>query len=123
MNGANVSRYALWALKIIAGLAFLAAGAAKLAGAQQMVAVFDGVGVGQWFRYATGLIEIAGAALLFVPGKAIYGAGLLGCTMIGAIFTHLFLIGGSPVPAVVLLLICAAIAWMHRDQATAPVRA
>ena len=116
MEKSKIVIYGGWALKIVAGLAFLAAGLSKLAGAEQMQQVFGDIGFGQWFRYVTGLIEVAGAALLFVPGLAIYGAGLLICTMIGAVLTHLFLIGGSALPALVLLAICAAIAWLHREQ-------
>lgn len=108
--------YGLWALKVLAGLAFLAAGYAKLTGAEMMVATFDGVGVGQWFRYVTGAIEVVGAVLLFVPGKAFYGASMLALTMVGAIATHLVLIGGSPLPAVILLAIAATIAWSSKEQ-------
>ncbi len=119
MDNSKLWTYGGWALKIVVGLAFLAAGGSKLAGVDDMVMVFDQVGFGQWFRYVTGLIEVAGAVLLFVPGRAIYGAGLLICTMIGAVLTHLFLIGGSAVPALVLLILCALIAWMHKDQMSA----
>ena len=38
-------------LGFMAAAAFLSAGAAKLAGAEMMVQTFDGVGLGQWFRY------------------------------------------------------------------------
>ncbi|WP_421726361.1 DoxX family protein [Bauldia sp.] len=108
--------YGLWALKIVAGLAFIAAGAAKLIGAEMMVQTFEAVGVGQWFRYVTGIIEVGGGALLFVPGLQAIGAVLLTATMIGATITHLFVIGGSPVPALVLLVITAVIAWAYRHQ-------
>lgn len=108
--------YGGWALKIIVGLVFLAAGGSKLAGVEDMVAVFDQIGFGQWFRYVTGIIEVVGAVLLFVPGRAIYGAGLLVVTMVGAVLTHLVLIGGSAVPALVLLILSAIITWMHKDQ-------
>ena len=112
----TVKKYGLWALKTLAALAFLAAGYAKLTGAEMMVATFEAVGVGQWFRYVTGAIEVVGAIALFVPGKAAYGAVALVVTMVGAIFTHLVLIGGSPLPALVLLVITATIAWSQKDQ-------
>ena len=108
--------YGLWALKIFAALAFLAAGFAKLTSVEMMVATFEGVGVGQWFRYVTGIIEVLGAIALFVPGKAVYGAIALSATMSGAIFTHLVLIGGSPLPALVLLVVTGTIAWFQKDQ-------
>jgi putative oxidoreductase len=107
---------ALWAAKGLAGAAFLAAGAAKLAGVSMMVATFDAIGVGQWFRYLTGLIEVGSAILLFIPGLQALGAGLLVCTMIGAILAHLTILGPSAIPALVLGLISAAILWAHRDQ-------
>lgn len=109
--------YGGWVLKIVAGLAFVVAGGSKLAGDEQLVLMFDQIGVGQWFRYVTGLIEVIGGVLLFVPGRAIYGAGLLICTMVGAIITHQ-IIGGSALPAVGLLVVCLAIAWLHRGQLT-----
>jgi hypothetical protein len=36
--------------------------------------------------------------------------------MVGAVFTHLFIVGGSAVPATVLLTGSLAIAWARRDQ-------
>ena len=68
-----------------------------------MVAVFADIGIGQWFRVATGIIELLGAAFLVMPGASLLGIALLGCTMVGAFGAHLFLIGGSAVPAVALL--------------------
>jgi hypothetical protein len=34
-----------------------------------MVESFDRIGLGQWFRIVTGLVEIVGAVALLVPGK------------------------------------------------------
>lgn len=103
-------------MKALLVAAFVAAGLAKLAGAQMMVETFEKVGVGQWFRYVTGLIEIGAAILLFVPNRQAYGAGLLVCTMIGAILAHLLILGPSAVPALVLGVLCAVVLYAHRDQ-------
>lgn len=105
-----------WILQGLAAAAFGAAGLAKLAGAEQMVALFEAIGIGQWFRYVTGAVEISGSLLLLVPGLASRGAVLLAATMIGAVLTHLFVIGGSPAPALVLLSICIAILWLRRSE-------
>jgi uncharacterized membrane protein YphA (DoxX/SURF4 family) len=111
-----VQKYGLWALKILAGLAFVAAGFAKLTGVEMMVATFDALGFGQWFRYVTGVIEVGSAVLLFIPGLQAFGAGLLLCTMIGAVLTHLLILGPSAVPAMILGLMVALITYAHRDQ-------
>ncbi len=112
----NMKKYGLIALKSLIALAFLAAGLAKLAGVEMMVATFDAVGVGQWFRYLTGAIEVSAAVLLFVPGKQAIGAGLLVATMIGAVLAHFLIIGPSAVPATVLGFGALAILFAHRDQ-------
>ena len=112
----NLQKFGLPAVKVLLTLAFLAAGGAKLAGAEMMVQTFEAVGVGQWFRYVTGVIEIAGAALLWVRGRQVFGAVLLLCTMIGAVLAHFLIIGPSAVPALVLGLLVALVAFSHRDQ-------
>lgn len=93
----------LWALQLLVAAVFFAAGAAKLVGAPMMVEAFDGIGMGQWFRYVTGIIEIGSATLLILPGYAAFGSALLIPTMIGAALAHTFVIGGSPIPALALL--------------------
>lgn len=113
----KIKMYGLWALKIIAGLAFLTAGLAKLAGAQMMVGTFDAIGFGQWFRYVTGAIEVGSGILLFVPGKQGLAAILLLATMVGATLAHILVLGvETMLPAIVLGLITATIAYAHRDQ-------
>jgi len=114
----NVAKYALLAIKVLVALAFLAAGLAKLSGVQMMVGTFDQIGLGQWFRYATGLIEVGGAILLFLPGRQAIGAALLVATMIGAVLSHILILGPSMVPALTLGVLAAVILINHRDQLT-----
>ena len=113
---ATLSKYGLLAIKGFLTLAFVGAGGAKLAGAEPMVATFDAVGLGQWFRYVTGIIEVGAAALLWWPGRQAFGAALLGATMVGAVLTHLLILGPSALPAIVLGLLTAVVLYAHRDQ-------
>jgi putative oxidoreductase len=106
----------LWVVRGLLALAFVAAGGAKLYGVPMLVEEFQHIGLGQWFRYVTGGLEIMGAILLLLPQKAALGALLLICIMIGAVITHLFVIGGSPVPAIVLLALNAVVAYAERGQ-------
>ncbi len=107
---------ALWTTQLLVAGMFLLAGGLKLTGAPVEVALFDAIGAGQWFRYVTGSIEVAGALALLVPSLAPFGALLLVPTMIGAIATHLFIIGGTPAPAMLLLIGSITIAWARRRQ-------
>ncbi len=111
-----MQKYLVIASRILVSVAFLAAGLAKLAGVEMMVGTFEAIGVGQWFRYVTGLIEVGSAILLWIPGLQFIGAGLLVCTMIGAVLAHLLLLGPSALPALVLGLLSAYLAWNFRDQ-------
>jgi len=107
---------ALWLTQVALALMFLMAGGSKLAGVPAMVSLFDAVGLGQWFRYVTGLIEVSSAIALLVPSAAIYGALLLIPTMLGAILTNLFIVHASPVVPLVLLLGAVTVAWVRRHQ-------
>jgi len=107
-------RIADWGLRIVIALAFLAAGSAKLAGAAPMVQIFTAVGIGQWFRFVTGALEISGGLLVILPRTSVYGAALLTCVMVGALLTHAFVIGGNPVPAAILLALNLALLWLRR---------
>lgn len=111
----GLGNVALWVLQVGAAAMFFMAGGMKLAGAPEMVAMFEMLG-GQWFRYVTGGIEVAGAALLLVPRLAGVGALLLAATMVGAVVTHLAIVGGSPAVALVLLVVTATIAWARRER-------
>lgn len=108
--------YGLLAVKALLTLAFIAAGVAKLAGAEMMVATFDVIGWGQWFRYLTGVIEIGSAVLLWVHGRQAIGAFLLLATMVCAVGFHLLVIGPSALPAAILGLLLALVLYHHRKQ-------
>ena len=110
----RVQNVSLWVVQVLLAAAFLGAGYSKLSGAPEMVQSFELLGFGQWFRYLTGGIEVAAALLLLVPRLAGFGALLLVGTMAGAVATHLFALGGSPVPALVLGVLSAIVAWGRR---------
>jgi putative oxidoreductase len=113
---ASNGRVVLWVGQFVLAAAFLMAGGSKFAGAPAMVEMFNAIGIGQWFRYVTATIEVGSAIALLVPALAPYGAVALVATMTGAVFTHLAIVGGSPLPALVLGAAAAAIAWARRDQ-------
>jgi putative oxidoreductase len=109
-------RYGAWTLQGVVAAAFLAAGLAKLAGAPFMVGIFEQIGIGQWFRILTGVVEVTGAVALLIPGFASIGALWLGGTMVGAVATHLFVLHSSPAAAIVLGLLNTAIIYLRRDE-------
>jgi putative oxidoreductase len=104
----------LWTLSGLVALAFIGASGAKLVGVPALVEEFDKVGIGQWFRYFTALLEVAGGIGLLISRYAFYAAVLLAIVMVGAIIAHVTVLGGSPAPAVVLLVLSGIIAYLRK---------
>jgi putative oxidoreductase len=50
-----------WILCVPIAFAFIMAGSGKLIGRPGMVEQFHQIGIGQWFRYLTGILEVVGA--------------------------------------------------------------
>ncbi|MDT7583705.1 MAG: hypothetical protein QOE32_1255 [Pseudonocardiales bacterium] len=106
----------LWVLQVLVAAMFLLAGYLKLASSPDMVALFAGIGIGQWFRYLTGTLEILGALALFIPRLRALGALGLAGVMIGALITDLFIVHISPLSALINLVVVVVIAWGRRRE-------
>ena len=81
-----------------------------------MVDVFERVGLGQWLRYVTAVLELGGAALLLWPPTTAFGALLLTIVSVGAFLAQLLVLHEDVVHTIVMTAILGAIAWMHRNQ-------
>ena len=112
----KIANVVLWVLQIAAAGMFLMVGFLKLSGNAQLVGLFEAIGLGQWFRYLTGSLEVLGAIMLLVPRLSGLGALLLVGVMLGAVPTHLFVVGGSPLPAIILLIVTGVTAWGRRKR-------
>ena len=74
------------------------------------VRLFAQIGFGQWFRYFTGAMQIAGALLTLLPRVSAIGIAMLAATMAGAVITwiafgHAFT---AIIPGTLLLILLAA---------------
>ena len=113
---AKIINVVLWVLQIGAAGMFLMVGFLKLKGDPQLVGLFKAIGLGQWFRYLTGTLEVAGAVLLLIPRTSGLGALLLVAVMVGAVVTHVVIVGGSPLMAIILLVVTSIVAWGRRHR-------
>jgi uncharacterized membrane protein YphA (DoxX/SURF4 family) len=104
----------LWCVQALLALVFASASWAKLTGNPEMVALFSAVGLGQWFRYVTGILELTGAVLIMVPKTRRAGAALLATIMLGALAAHLFSLHVSPITPGVLFLMSGFVVWGRR---------
>jgi putative oxidoreductase len=102
-------------LQILLGLAFLAAGGSKLAGAQSQKGEFKRFGYPLWFMYLTGILESIGALGMIVgvfsPVWKVPAGLLLAAVMVGAILTHVRVKDPDKklMPATVLFLLALAV--------------
>jgi putative oxidoreductase len=106
----------LWVFQILLAGMFFLAGGNKLGGNPQMVGLFDVIGIGQWFRYVTGGLEVLGAGALLVPRLSGAGAAVLVPVMLGAIATHVAVLHNSPAMPLGLLVGLLFVAWGRRTQ-------
>ncbi len=118
---------AIWALSILLGIAFAYVATTKLTGTGNTTEYFAAIGWGQWFRYLTGLVDLVGAVLLFVPLWRFYGAIALFCSVgLGAVISLTVLHGdptwGSPVMIVVpviLAFLTGVLVWLaHKNRSS-----
>lgn len=49
-----------WVMQISAGMVFLVVGLAKFQSESYWVGLFTDIGLGDWFRYLTGALQVAG---------------------------------------------------------------
>jgi putative oxidoreductase len=126
----RVLNLTLWVLQGILAVLFLYSGASKLnPHATFWIGLFDKIGIGQWFRYFAGVLEVICAILLLIQRTSAIAAMLLSLTMAGAVVTHLFIVRDGYAaffPAFTLLLL-AVVAWRRgsarvEDQATPALR-
>ena len=70
--------------------------------------IFARIGFGQWFRVATGVIELVGGLLFLLPGTARLAAIPLAATMVGAMIADMVVLGNplfSMIPGALLALV------------------
>jgi putative oxidoreductase len=84
--GAAIPRFGL-------AIVFLLVGLSKLGAASSWIPLFDRIGWGQWFRYLTAAMQVGGALLLVLPRTAAVGAASIACTMVGAIYFDVAVLG------------------------------
>jgi len=112
----KVRNIVVWILSVLVAALFLFAGVPKLLGVQQMVDQFNVVGLGQWFRYFTGIVEVLGAIGVLIPRTARLAALLLCLVMIGAVVALVTRLHQSVWVPICVLLVLLIIARIRKNQ-------
>ena len=109
-----------WALRLFVAAVFLFEGTDKFGSRRLWIRLFTDIGIGQWFRYTTGAIEIIGGILILIPRATMIAVAMLACTMVGAFLAHVFVIGVGPQSVIVAVLLTAilTVGWRRHAAST-----
>jgi uncharacterized membrane protein YphA (DoxX/SURF4 family) len=112
-----------WMIRLGVAIVFLIAGAEKLSATNpnsHWVSMFNQIGLGEWFRYFTGVVEVLGAALILIPRTVLMGVALLAVIMAVAAVIVFFVLGqrGESLFPALIFLGLLALAWKHWNKAS-----
>lgn len=121
MNAKNITS---WILRIAAAVILLQTLYFKFTGHPESVELFTKLGAEPWGRIGTGVIELITGILLLIPATAFIGAFIGVGLMLGAILSHLMVIGIESkgdggqlfMLAILVLLFCLTLCVMHLQQ-------
>jgi putative oxidoreductase len=82
-----------WISRVAAAVILLQTLFFKFTAAPESVYIFTKVGLEPWGRIGSGIAELIAAILILIPATTWLGAGLALAVMLGAIFSHLTVLG------------------------------
>jgi uncharacterized membrane protein YphA (DoxX/SURF4 family) len=106
----------LWIIKLIAVIILVQTLFFKFTGAEESVYIFSKLGMEPYGRIGSGVVELLASILILLPRTTLLGALLGMGTMVGAVFSHLFVLGinvqndgGTLFALAVITLVCCLI--------------
>ena len=93
MRSWNMSTVASWVLQLVVAVILLQTLFFKFTAAAESVYIFSTLGAEPWGRIGSGIVELIAAILLLVPATVTLGAALALAVIVGAIFSHLTVLG------------------------------
>ncbi len=120
----SINNILLWICRIVAALILLQTLFFKFSASPESVYIFSQVHIEPWGRIGIGILELIASILLLIPRTSVFGALLALGLMVGAIITHIFIIGIEVmgdggllfIYSLVVLLASAYILWSRRDR-------
>lgn len=83
----------IWIVKLTAVIILVQTLFFKFTGAEESVYIFQTLGIEPLGRIGSGVVELVASILILIPRTTLLGALLAFGTMIGAIFSHIFVLG------------------------------
>lgn len=113
-----------WIIKLIAVVILLQTLYFKFTGAEESVYIFTKLGIEPFGRIGSGIVELIASILILIPRTTLLGALLGFGTMLGAIFSHLLVLGievkndGGELftLAIITLLCCVILIFLNKSK-------
>ena len=119
-----MNKYFSIVLRAVAAFIMLQTLYFKFSAAPESVYIFTQAGMEPWGRIGTGIAELVASVLLLIPRTIVLGALMSAGLMLGAIATHLLILGievqgdGGQLfaYAMIVLIASALLLLLHKDQ-------
>lgn len=113
-----------WIIRIIPAIIMLQTLFFKFSAAPESVAIFSKLGADPYGRIGTGIIELIASIFILIPNKSRFGALLGFTTMLGAIVSHVFILGIKVnndegqlfILALITLVCCGLVLFEERNK-------
>ncbi len=105
-----------WIISALLALSFLFAGYHKIPPGTGMVKRFEAWGYSADFALLIGVLELISGMLVLVPKLAAYGGFFIVVLMAGATYTHMSTGIGSPMFAIIYLVLALVLIYLRKEQ-------
>ncbi|WP_269223868.1 DoxX family protein [Flavobacterium sp. IMCC34518] len=114
----------MWVLRLTAAIILLQTLYFKFTGAEESVYIFSTLGIEPYGRIGSGIAELIAAILILIPRTTLLGSLMGAGVMLGAIFSHLFVLGievkkdGGElfILAIITFLCCIALIYWNKSK-------
>jgi uncharacterized membrane protein YphA (DoxX/SURF4 family) len=113
----------IWVVKLVAVIILVQTLFFKFTGAEESVYIFTKLGIEPFGRLGSGVVELIASVLILMPRTTLLGALLAMGTMMGALFSHIFVLGievqndgGTLFTLAIITLICCLILVNHHKN-------
>lgn len=110
-----------WIIRLVAVVILVQTLYFKFTGAEESIYIFTKLGIEPYGRIGSGIVELMASILMLIPRTTIIGAILGFGTMLGAIFSHIFVLGievqndgGTLFALAIVTLLCCSILFIKK---------
>jgi uncharacterized membrane protein YphA (DoxX/SURF4 family) len=115
-----------WIFRLTAAIILLQTLYFKFTAAEESVYIFSTLGMEPYGRIGSGIVELIAAVLILIPRTTLLGALMAAGVMLGAIFSHLFVLGievkndGGElfILAIITFLCCITLIYWNKSKIT-----